>query len=140
MDASCGRILKMGHSKINYQIKRNIYTWITRHPQVMQSPIFNDFIKVIFDDNTEPQMVPKLLLQVSIIEPRNSLVVDPNDSLIKEARDKDDNIIISDSTLRTLLPPQLKTFQHDTKSCVVVNVSYLIKLYIHNLYPGVIVI
>ena len=25
-----------GHSKINYQIKRNLYTWITRHPQVIQ--------------------------------------------------------------------------------------------------------
>ena len=31
-----------GNSKINEQIKRNLYTWITRHPQVVQSPISND--------------------------------------------------------------------------------------------------
>ena len=31
---------RKGHSKINEQIKRNLYTCITRHPQVVQSPIF----------------------------------------------------------------------------------------------------
>ena len=31
---------RKGHSKINEQIKRNLYTWITHHPQVFQSPIF----------------------------------------------------------------------------------------------------
>ena len=30
------------HSKINEQIKCNMYTWITRHPKVFQSPISND--------------------------------------------------------------------------------------------------
>ena len=37
----------------------------------------------------------------------NSLVSDPNDSGLKDDRDEDDNIIISDSTLCSLLPPQL---------------------------------
>ena len=54
------------HSKINEQIKRNMYTWITIHPQVFQSPISNDCLKVMLDDQTEPQLVPKLLLQVSV--------------------------------------------------------------------------
>ena len=62
----------------------------------------------MFDDQTEPQLVPKFLLQVSKIELHNSLVSDPNDGGIKDARDKDYNIIISDSTLRSLFPPQLK--------------------------------
>ena len=59
-------------------------------------------------DQTEPQLVPKLLLQMSVRELHNSLVSDPNDGGIKDARDEDDNIIISDSTLRSLLSPQLK--------------------------------
>ena len=33
---------------------------------------------------------------------------DPNDGGLKDARDKDGKIIISDSTLSSLLPPQLK--------------------------------
>ena len=41
------------HSKINEQIKRNLYTWITHHPQVVQSPLSNDCLKVMLDDQTK---------------------------------------------------------------------------------------
>ena len=60
-------------------------------------------------------MVPKLLLQVYVIELHNSLVSDPNYGSPKEARNEENNIIISDSTLRTLFPPQSKqiTAQYD---------------------------
>ena len=69
---------------------------------------FNDCLKVVLYDQTEPQLVPKLLLQVSVREVHNSLVIDPNDGGLKDARDEYGKIIISDSTLRSLLPPQLK--------------------------------
>ena len=45
---------------------------------------------------------------MSVRELHNSLVSDPNDGGLKDARDEDDKIIISDSTLRSLLSPQLK--------------------------------
>ena len=45
---------RKAHSKINEQIKRNLHAWITLHPQVVQSPISNDCLKVMFDDQTEP--------------------------------------------------------------------------------------
>ena len=63
-------------------------------------------LKVVLYDHTEPQLVPKLLLQVSVKELHNSLVRDPNDGGIKDARDEDDKIIISNSKLRSLLSPQ----------------------------------
>ena len=91
---------KKGSSKINEQIKRSVYTWITCHPQVVQSPISNDCFKVVLYDQTEPQLVSKLLLRVSVRELYNSLVRDPNDGGIKDARDEYGKIIISDSTLR----------------------------------------
>ena len=69
---------RKGHSKITEQIKRNLYTWITRHPQVVQSPISNDCLKVVLYDQTKPTLVPKFLLQVSVRELHNSLVSDPN--------------------------------------------------------------
>ena len=43
-------------------MKRKLYTCITRHPQVVQSQISNDCLKVMLDDQTEPQLVPKVLL------------------------------------------------------------------------------
>ena len=99
---------RKGHSKINEQIKRSLYTWITRHPQGVQTPISNNCLKVMLDDQTKPQLVPKLLLHVFVIELHNSLVSDPNDGGLKDVRDEDGNIIISYSTLRSLLPPQFK--------------------------------
>ena len=99
---------RKGHSKINEKIKLNLYTWIKRHPQVVQSQIYNDCLKFLLDDQIEPQLVPKLLLHVYVRELHNSLVSDPNYGGLKDARDEDGKIIINDSTLRSLLPPQLK--------------------------------
>ena len=45
---------------------------------------------------------------MSVRELYNSLVSDPNDGGLKDARDEYGNIIISDSTLLSMLPPQLK--------------------------------
>ena len=76
------------------------------NPLVVQSPIVNDCLKVNIYGHTEPQLVPKLLLQVSVRELHNNLVSATKDGGLKEARDEDDNIIISDSKLRSLFPPQ----------------------------------
>ena len=62
----------------------------------------------MLDDKTEPQLVPKFLLQVSVRELNNILVSDPNYGGIKDARDEYGNIIISDSTIHSLFPTQLK--------------------------------
>ena len=79
-----------------------------------------------------------MLLRLSVLEIHNSLVSDINDGGLKDARYEDKNIIIIDSTLRSLLPPQFKENPHDTRSCVVVNVEFLIKVYINHCYPGMI--
>ena len=59
---------RKGYSKTPYQLKSNLYAWITRHPQVVQSPMYNDCLKVMFDDQTKYQLFPKLILQVSVRE------------------------------------------------------------------------
>ena len=45
---------RKGNSKINEQIKKSLYNWIMHHPQVTQSPIVNDCLKVKIDGHTEP--------------------------------------------------------------------------------------
>ena len=62
----------------------------------------------MLDDQTELQLVPKLLLHVSVRELYNSLVSYPNYGGLKDARYENSKIIISDSSLHSLLPPQLK--------------------------------
>ena len=68
------------------------------HPQVVQSPIANNCLKVKVYGYTKPQVVPKLLFQVSVRELHNNLVSATKYSGLKEARDEYYNIIISDST------------------------------------------
>ena len=106
----------------------------------MKSSIANDCLKVKIYGYTEPQLIPKILLQASVRELHNNLVSATKYGGLKEARDEYDNIIISDSTLRSLLPPQFKKDRQDTRSCVVVNVAYLPKVCIHYYYHGEIVI
>ena len=65
---------RKGNSKIDEQIKKFPYNWVMHHKQVLQSPIINDFLQVKIDGHTEPQLVPKLLFQVSIRELHNNLV------------------------------------------------------------------
>ena len=79
-------------------------------PQVVQSPIFNDCLIMNIDGHTEPQIFPKLLLEVSVQEPHNSLVGDSVDGVLKESIYAENNIFISDYTLSSLLPPQFKIY------------------------------
>ena len=55
-----------GNSIINDLINKSLYNCIIRHPQGVQSPIVNYCLKVNIDGHTEPQLLPKLLLQVSV--------------------------------------------------------------------------
>ena len=75
---------------------------------------------------------------MSVRELHNILVSDTNGDGLKDARDEYGNIIISDSTLPSLLPPQFKKCLHVTRLCVVVNVAFPLKLYIYRFCPGVI--
>ena len=74
---------RKGNSKIYEQIKKSLYNWIMHHPQVVQSPIINDFLKVNIDGNTEPQLVPNVLLNFSVRELHKSLVSDIEDGGLK---------------------------------------------------------
>ena len=106
--------MKVGNSQWNKKNEMGIHRLMSRSniiltlTRVLQSLISKDCLKVIIDDQTEPQVVPKLLLQVSVRELHNILVSNPNYGGLKYTRDEDYNIIISDYTLCSLLPPQLK--------------------------------
>ena len=76
------------------------------HPQVVQSPIVKDCLKVKIDGHTEPQLVPKLLLHVCVREHHNNIISNAKNSGLKEAIYEDGNIIINYSTLGSLLTPQ----------------------------------
>ena len=68
---------RQGHTKSNKQIKKSLYNSIVQHPQVVHSPIENYCLKVSFDGHNDTQLVPKMLLQVSVREIHNNTVSPP---------------------------------------------------------------
>ena len=78
------------------------------HPQVVQSQIDNNCLKVSTNSHIEKQLLPNLLLHVSVRELHNGMVSPPEEGGIKEARDERNNIIIGDSALRNIIMPKLK--------------------------------
>ena len=60
------------------------------------------------------------------------MVSPPEEGGIKETRYADNNIIISDSTLRNIISPQLNNMSHGTRLCVVLSVSYLSRVCFNN--------
>ena len=131
---------RRGHSKTSEEIKKSLYNWIIHHPQVVPSPIANDCLKVKIGGYTEPQLVPNFLLQVSVRELHNNIFNDKKDGGLIEARDEDDNILISDSTLCSLFPSQFKIMTSRYKFMCGCEFSYLPKVCIHHYSHGMIVI
>ena len=85
-------------SEISDQINKSLYNYIRHHPQVVKSQIVDDFLKLNIDGHTEPQLFPKLLLQVSVLELHNKFVSDTEDSGINKVIYEENNRIICDST------------------------------------------
>ena len=62
-----------------------------QHPQVVHSPSSNDSLQVYIDGHSEPQMVPKLLLKLSVQELHHIMVNLPEYVELKEAIYADNN-------------------------------------------------
>ena len=75
---------------------------------------------------------------MSVRELHNSLVSDPNDGGLKDARDEDVKLLSVIQHCVHCCHHNFKKCLHVTRSCVDVNDAFLLKLYIHHCYPGVI--
>ena len=96
------------HIKINERLRKSLYNWILQNLQVVKYTIANDCHKISIDGPSESQSAPKCLLQVCFRELRKSMVSTPEEIGLKESKYADNSIIISDFTLQSILPHQLK--------------------------------
>ena len=85
-------------------------------------------------ENPKKQLMPKLLFCVSILELHSIMLITPEEVGPKEANYTENNIIIIDSTLRYLFPPQLKNTTPLLKSYVVASVAHILRACIHHYY------
>ena len=102
-----------GYNKVDQDLIDKVYSFIENHPNVIQSPIMNDYVRV--KDKTDPSVihkVPKMLLQISIRELHNDVL-----EQLPEAS-KDGIPLVSDTKLREMIPPQVKKMTDRYKKCV----------------------
>ena len=85
-------------------------------------------MKLYIDSQVETQSVPKLLLQVSAREIPNSKVSSQEEDGLNDAKNAYNNIIISASTLRNILPSQLKNTTSQYKVMCVFECSISVKI------------
>jgi hypothetical protein len=117
---------RKGYSKVSLQLRKKLHDWIIEHPHVISSPIADDTLLVPNPENPKTKVrVGKLLLQISYCELHNDLLSTGREGL-PEAKDNNGKPLISDTALRALLPPQVRTMTERYKQmcgceiCIVV--------------------
>jgi hypothetical protein len=104
------RVLKrLGKQKVSWQLEEDFLKWLDNHSMVIQSPLASDTL-LVSDRNNPGSKIRKnkILLQIPIRELHNDMMSDDTLIGMKGVRDCEGNILISDTKLRSLLPPHLR--------------------------------
>ena len=98
-----------------------------KNSNVSQSPITRDTLLIADADTKVKRRVQKLLLGFSMRQLHNEIIASPYDGCLVGARHAITNdVIISDTMLRSLVPPQLCTMTDHNKmmcGCAICNTS-----------------
>jgi hypothetical protein len=110
VDISWSNVRKRkGYTKVDANVRKKLSEWILNHHMIVASPNSCDTLLIRDPDNPRIKTrTSKLYLQISMRELHNDLLSDPPLGL-PEARDADGEPVISDTALRALLPPQVRT-------------------------------
>jgi hypothetical protein len=93
--------------KVHEDLRGLLDSWIRNHEMVVESPIKDETLLVFNPLTGIKERKAKLLLCIPVRELHNDLLKDPPAGLA-EAKDANNKCVISDTMLRSLLPPELK--------------------------------
>ena len=100
-----------GWTKVDSNLMEIVHKWIRAHPHVIESPLANDTVKVPDkNDPTKKVKTNRLLLQISIRELHNDML-----EQLPEVKDAEGNVLISDTKLRQIMPPEVKRMSNRYK-------------------------
>ena len=108
-------------------MRHKLVEWITKNSNVRESPIVRDTLLITDVEYGVKQIVPKLLLKCYMRQFHNELIASPdNGGLLEDRQAKTNYVIISDTMLRSLSPPQLRPMTDNHKmmcGCAICNTS-----------------
>jgi hypothetical protein len=109
MDGKWTKILPhKGFSKVTPEIKEALDQWVLDHPNVRPSPITQDTLLVNNPSTGLKEQRGKLLLEIPVRELHNDMLLPISEGCFAGVRDMDGKIIKLDTTLRNLLPEELR--------------------------------
>ena len=91
--------------KISKGVQEAFVGWLENHPDVVISPNQRDVI-LVKDENGVKQRVSKWLMQKSIREFHNDMLLPVEQGGFEHARDEEGKTLISDTMFRSLVPRQ----------------------------------
>ena len=98
-----------------------------KNSNVLQSPITHDTLLIVDADTKVKRRVPKLVLECSMRQLHNELIASPDDGgLVGYRHAIKNDLIISDTMLGSLAPPQLRPMTDNHKmmcGCAICNTS-----------------
>ena len=107
-----------------------------KNSNVRQSPIIRNTLLIADADSKVKRRVPKLLLECSMRQLHNELIASPDDGGLLGARHAGTNdVIISDTMLRSLAPPQIRPMTDNHKmmnGCAICNTSKYMQEYLNS--------
>ena len=103
-------VKRKGWRKVNAELITTTHDFIYRHPNIIASPIAGDTVTVPDPaDSNRKMKVQKMLRQISMRELHNDLIKNV------PACTKNGRVLISDTNLRAILPPQVKPMSNRYK-------------------------
>ena len=108
-------------------MRQEIVHWIMKKLNVRQSTITHDTLIIADVDSKVKRRVTKLLLEYSMGQFHNELIASPDDGgLLGSIHAEKNDVIISNTMLRSLTPPQLRSMIDNHKmmcGCAICNTS-----------------
>ena len=105
--------------KVDEALIQKVVDWVLRNSNVRESPIARDSLLIDEDGEGIKTRVPKLLLECSVRELHNELISAVAEGGLEEARNRvSGEVIISDTMLRNIMPPQIRRMkEHHKQMC-----------------------
>ena len=97
-------------------MRQELFNWIVKISNVRQSPITRYTLLIVYADSKVKLRVPKLLLECFMRQLHNELIASPDDvGLVRSRHSITNDVIISDTMLCSLAPPQLRPMTDNHK-------------------------
>ena len=117
--------------KVSKALRQKLVEWIMKNSNVCESPIARDTLLIKYVESGVKLRVPKLLLECYMRQLYNDLIASLDDVGLLGFRHANTNdVIIIDTILRSLAPPQLRPMIDNSKmicGCAVCNNSKYFK-------------